>query len=227
VIALHTYLLFIGAVIVLVITPGPDMAYILARTVAQGRKAGIFAAMGINVGAYVHVAASVAGLTAILASSAWAFTAVKWIGAAYLIWTGIRTIVGKSGVMTETGSTGILDNRRIFWQGFLSDVLNPKVAIFFLAFLPQFVDVHNEAIGVTGQLLLLGITSNIVAIGRSFFSPAPRPPRSGRTKKRSCGCTRPPGRFSSGSVYGYSAWIRRYGIIRIPMIRFTYAIMRS
>jgi threonine/homoserine/homoserine lactone efflux protein len=140
------------------------MAYILARTVAQGRKAGIFAAMGINVGAYVHVAASVAGLTAILASSAWAFTAVKWIGAAYLIWTGIRTIVGKSGVMTETGSTGILDNRRIFWQGFLSDVLNPKVAIFFLAFLPQFVDVHNEAIGVTGQLLLLGITSNIVAI---------------------------------------------------------------
>jgi threonine/homoserine/homoserine lactone efflux protein len=164
VIALHTYLLFIGAVIVLVITPGPDMAYILARTVAQGRKAGIFAAMGINVGAYVHVAASVAGLTAILASSAWAFTAVKWIGAAYLIWTGIRTIVGKSGVMTETGSTGILDNRRIFWQGFLSDVLNPKVAIFFLAFLPQFVDVHNEAIGVTGQLLLLGITSNIVAI---------------------------------------------------------------
>lgn len=83
---LHTYLLFIGAVIVLVMAPGPDMAYMLARTITQGRKAGLVAIAGINAGAYVHVTASVIGLTAILASSALAFTIVKWIGALYLIW---------------------------------------------------------------------------------------------------------------------------------------------
>jgi threonine/homoserine/homoserine lactone efflux protein len=166
---LHTYLLFICAAIVLVITPGPDMAYILARTVAHGRKAGMLATIGINVGAYMHVAASSVGLTAILASSVFAFTVVKSIGATYLIWTGLQTIIKKSGAPTVgNDSTGTLSYRKIFWQGFLSDALNPKVAIFFLAFLPQFVNIHNEAISVTQQLLLLGITSNVVAIILNF-----------------------------------------------------------
>jgi threonine/homoserine/homoserine lactone efflux protein len=165
VIDLRTYLLFICAVVVLVITPGPDMAYILARTVAHGRKAGMLATIGINAGAYMHVAASSVGLTAILASSAFAFTVVKSAGASYLIWTGLQIIIKKPGSLTVgNDSTGTLSYRKIFWQGFLSDALNPKVAIFFLAFLPQFVNIHNEAISVTQQLLLLGITSNVVAI---------------------------------------------------------------
>lgn len=162
---LHTYLLFIGAVVVLVIAPGPDMAYMLARTVAQGRKAGMLAAVGINVGAYVHVVASVIGLTALLASSAIAFTVVKWLGAAYLIWIGLQSLVSKSDTLSIASSaSSSLGYRKIFWQGFLSDVLNPKVAIFFLALLPQFVDVRNEALSITEQLLLLGVTSNIVAL---------------------------------------------------------------
>ena len=161
----HTYLLFIGAVVVLVLVPGPDMAYMLARTVAQGRRAGMLAAIGINAGAYVHVVASVVGLTAILASSAIAFSVVKWLGAAYLMWIGLQALVGKSETISiADGAPTALSYRKIFWQGFLSDVLNPKVAIFFLAFLPQFVDVRNKTLNVTEQLLLLGVTGNIVAI---------------------------------------------------------------
>lgn len=162
---LHTYLLFIGAVIVLVLAPGPDMAYMLTRTVVQGRRAGVLAAVGINAGAYVHVIASVAGLTAILASSALAFTVVKWIGAGYLVWIGFQALVSKSDAINIGNRTDArLNNKAIFWQGFLSDALNPKVALFFLAFLPQFVDVHNQTMSVTQQLLLLGVTGNVVAI---------------------------------------------------------------
>jgi threonine/homoserine/homoserine lactone efflux protein len=162
----HTYFLFIGAVIVLVIVPGPDMAYMLARTIAQGRSAGFLAAAGINAGAYVHVFASVVGLTAVLAASSMAFTALKWLGAAYLVWIGIRALTSKaSPPSAEPGAAMALPRSAIFWQGFWSDVLNPKVAIFFLAFLPQFVDISNPNMGVTQQLLLLGITSNVVAIG--------------------------------------------------------------
>lgn len=167
---LHTYLLFIGAVIVLVMAPGPDMAYMLARTITQGRKAGLVAIAGINAGAYVHVTASVIGLTAILASSALAFTIVKSIGALYLIWIGIQAIVSKSGTLAVgKGSSPTLSYRRIFWQGFLSDALNPKVALFFLAFLSQFVDIHHKTLSVTAQLLLLGITSNVVAIALNLI----------------------------------------------------------
>lgn len=161
----QTYLVFIGAVIMLVLAPGPDMAFMLTRTVAQGRKAGVLAAVGINAGAYVHVIASVIGLTAILASSAVAFTIIKWIGACYLIWIGVQAITNKSSsINLESGRAAVLSGKTIFWQGFLSDVLNPKVAIFFLAFLPQFVEVNNRTLSATQQLLVLGVTCNIVAI---------------------------------------------------------------
>jgi len=164
-IELHTYLLFIGAVVILVIVPGPDMAYMLTRTIAQGRRAGLVAVVGINVGAYVHVAAVVLGLTAILAASSVAFTVMKVIGACYLIWLGVQAIRSKAGPIDVAGGKALrLDDKVIFWQGFLSDVLNPKVAIFFLAFLPQFVNPHNPAMSVTQQLLVLGVTSNVVAI---------------------------------------------------------------
>lgn len=161
----HTYLMFIGAALVLVLAPGPDMAYMLARTVAQGRRAGFLAAVGINAGAYIHVFASVAGLTAILAASSVAFTAIKWMGACYLVWIGYRALARKSDALKVEGTAPRnLRRSEIFWQGFWSDVLNPKVAIFFLAFLPQFVDVTNQTYGVTAQLLVLGVTCNVVAI---------------------------------------------------------------
>jgi len=162
-IELHTYVLFIGAVVLLVMAPGPDMAYMLGRTIAQGRKAGIVAAIGINAGAYVHVFAAVLGLSAILAASSFAFAAVKIIGACYLIWIGLRAISATTGPADlEQNQSRKLDYTAIFWQGFLSDVLNPKVAVFYLAFLPQFVDVGSA--NKTSQLLILGVTSNVIAV---------------------------------------------------------------
>lgn len=150
---------------VLVIVPGPDMAYMLARTIAQGRKAGVVAAIGINVGAYVHVAAVVLGLSAVLATSSIAFTIIKWLGAIYLVCIGIQAVVARSDAISASdGSPLVLSTTAIFWQGFWSDVLNPKVAIFFLTFLPQFVDANSATVSVTQQLLLLGVTSNIVAV---------------------------------------------------------------
>ena len=163
---LYTYLLFIGAVVVLVIVPGPDMAYMLARTIVQGRKAGVLAAVGINLGAYVHVAAAVLGLSAVLATSSMAFTVVKWMGACYLIFIGLQALLKKPDSLAFSDDQAkTLNAGAIFWQGFWSDVLNPKVAIFFLAFLPQFVDPNNPNATVTSQLLLLGVTSNVVAVG--------------------------------------------------------------
>jgi threonine/homoserine/homoserine lactone efflux protein len=158
----HAYWIFVGAAVVLVLAPGPDMAYMLTRTIAQGRKAGIVAAIGINVGAYVHVLAAVLGLSAILATSSFAFTLVKWIGACYLVWIGIQALTRSASINLKESAPVQVNVRTIFWQGFLSDVLNPKVALFFLAFLPQFVDfgAGNEI----HQLLILGVTCNVIAI---------------------------------------------------------------
>src|SRR5687768_4372361 len=156
----HAYWIFIGAVVVLVLAPGPDMAYMLTRTIAQGRKAGAVAAIGINVGAYVHVLAAVLGLSAILATSSVAFTLVKWIGACYLVWMGIQALTHSARIDLGKASTAGLKLRTIFWQGFLSDVLNPKVALFFLAFLPQFVTYGTG--DEVQQLLVLGVTGNVI-----------------------------------------------------------------
>jgi threonine/homoserine/homoserine lactone efflux protein len=158
----NRYIPYIGACIVLVLAPGPDMAFILGRTLAQGRKAGMLAAIGVNLGGYVHLGASVLGLSAVLAASAAAFTALKFAGAAYLAWIGLQAIARAS---RPPISADAQDRRRawaILRQGFLSDVLNPKVALFFLAFLPQFVDLGsgNEPV----QLLALGVTLNMIAI---------------------------------------------------------------
>ena len=160
---IQTYLLFVAASVVLVLVPGPDMAYMISRCVAQGRRAGVMAALGINAGAYVHLAAGVTGLSAILVTSATAFAIVKWAGAAYLVFLGIRVLMSPAGVADLTGSELVGRSlRAVFWQGFLSDVLNPKVAIFYVALLPQFINV--EAGAGTQQLILLGVTGNVIAI---------------------------------------------------------------
>jgi threonine/homoserine/homoserine lactone efflux protein len=160
---IHDYLLFVGASIVLVLVPGPDMIYMLGRCIAQGRKAGLMAAIGFNLGAYAHLAAAVLGLSAVLATSAVAFGVVKWLGAIYLIYLGI-TALGNTSRQIELDTQTICrhDSKAILRQAFISDLLNPKVAMFFLALLPQFIGSHP--LHPTLQILLLGVTVNAIAL---------------------------------------------------------------
>jgi threonine/homoserine/homoserine lactone efflux protein len=138
----HDLWLFVISALLLNITPGPDTLYILGRSAAQGWRAGAFAALGIGAGALVHICAAALGLSAILAASATAFSVVKYLGAAYLLYVGIALIRSsreKQVAMMTESPTPAASMRSIFLQGFLTNVLNPKVALFFLAFLPQFV----------------------------------------------------------------------------------------
>jgi threonine/homoserine/homoserine lactone efflux protein len=137
----HDLWLFVLAGLLLNITPGPDTLYIVGRSSTQGWRAGAVAALGIGTGALVHVCAAALGLSALLAASATAFTAVKFIGAAYLVYVGVSLILSKSSTRSSptAASNRQTSLRGIFFQGFLTNVLNPKVALFFLAFLPQFV----------------------------------------------------------------------------------------
>lgn len=162
-VTLHNYLLFISACIALALIPGPDMAYMLARCIAQGRRAGVLAAVGFNLGGFVHVTAAALGLSALLASSSVAFGVLKWLGALYLIYLGISAIRSGAVPIPEPGAISAgPKGRTILWQAFLSDALNPKVALFFVAFVPQFVD--PQAPHPALQILLLGVTCNLVCL---------------------------------------------------------------
>lgn len=132
--------LFVVAGLLLNITPGPDTLYILARTASQGWRGGAVAALGIGAGLFVHTFAAAVGLSAMLATSATAFTIVKWIGAAYLVYVGVSLLLARAAERQQPPAVGAAGMRTVFLQGFLTNVLNPKVALFFLAFLPQFVD---------------------------------------------------------------------------------------
>ncbi len=139
----HDLLLFIVTALVLNATPGVDMLYTLTRTLQHGWRAGLIAALGIIAGCVVHTIAAALGLAALLSASAWAFTAVKWIGAAYLLWLAWGMLRAAAGCNVEkTADVSVPAHEplgRIFVQGFLTNVLNPKVALFFLALLPQFI----------------------------------------------------------------------------------------
>jgi len=162
----HTYFLFIVSSLVLCLVPGPDMLLLLGRTIAQGRKAGLYAAVGINLGAYVHLVCAATGLSAIVMASATAFTVVKWIGAAYLFYIGYGAIRAKGGINLPDARPSKDRLSRAFLQGFLSDVLNPKVALFFLAFLPQFIEPHDPKAVL--HIIELGIAGNMVGIFTSI-----------------------------------------------------------
>ncbi len=152
---------FFTAAILLNLAPGPDMAFILAQTAKGGVRSGFAAMFGIWTGAFAHVLCAALGLSAILVSSALAFSIVKWLGALYLIWLGLQSLRSKgSRMVLEKGqrARGMLD---IFRQGILVAALNPKVAIFFLAFLPQFAEVGAGPIGA--QLFLHGFLIIVVA----------------------------------------------------------------
>ncbi len=147
--------LFIGISWALIIAPGPDMFYVIIRGMAHGRKVGIVSAIGVICGILVHTTAAAFGLTLILQTSAFAFLIVKYLGAIYLMYLGIKVWRDKSIFSLQT-PTSDASSRAIFWQGVLSNVLNPKIAIFFLAFLPQFVDKGSSQ--VTLQMVTLGLT---------------------------------------------------------------------
>ncbi|MGG7577519.1 LysE family translocator [Rhizobium sp. Nf11,1] len=136
--SLAHWLAFLSAAILLNLSPGPDIAFILGHTMRGGKRAGFSALFGVWSGACLHVLMAALGLSAVLAASALAFSAVKWLGAAYLVWLGIQALRGgDNGPMNATGEE--MAAARIYRQGILVSLLNPKVAIFFLAFLPQFV----------------------------------------------------------------------------------------
>jgi len=137
---IHDFGLFLGAAILLNVTPGPDTAYIWGRSIAQGRDAGVASALGISVGTLFHTCAAALGLSAILAASAIAFGAIKVLGAAYLIFLGLRMIFERSGQLNLPSNFRHRTTAAAFRQGVLTNVLNPKVALFFLAFLPQFIE---------------------------------------------------------------------------------------
>ncbi|MBC8171888.1 MAG: LysE family translocator [Anaerolineae bacterium] len=145
--------LFIAAAISLLLLPGPAVLYIVTRSIHQGRRAGIVSVLGIQTGTLFHVTAAALGLSAILMSSALAFGIIKYLGAAYLIFLGIRTLMTRPAPTADSQLEPV-SLKRIFSQGVIVNVLNPKTALFFFAFLPQFVDPARGAVGL--QLLLLG-----------------------------------------------------------------------
>jgi threonine/homoserine/homoserine lactone efflux protein len=150
-----TYALFVAAALVLLLVPGPAVIYVVARSVEGGRLTGLVSVLGVELGTLMHVVFAAAGLSAIVVSSAAAFSVVKWLGAAYLIWLGLRQILGRGGEAEEETPSGGGENRiRVFSQSVLVQVLNPKVALFFLAFLPQFVDPSRGA--AWRQVVVLG-----------------------------------------------------------------------
>lgn len=170
---IHDLPLFIVAGLLLNLTPGADLALIAARTGAQGFRAGAAAALGVGAGCMLHAAAAALGLSALLAGSATAFTVLRWVGAAYLVWLGVGMLWSRAGTNLGPGpgadaagsapaaaqAPRVASFARVFAQGFLTNALNPKVALFFLAFVPQFIDA--QAPSKAAAFLLLGLIFNV------------------------------------------------------------------
>jgi threonine/homoserine/homoserine lactone efflux protein len=152
--------LFVGAAVALVLVPGPAVIYIVAQSIDQGRIAGLVSALGIGAGGLVHVVAATLGLSSLVLSSATAFTVVKYAGAAYLVLLGLRRIFGLVEADVRVRRQKTL--RRLFSQGAVVNVLNPKAALFFFAFLPQFVDVSRGAVAL--QIATLGMLFVAIAL---------------------------------------------------------------
>ena len=161
-------LMFIAAGWLLNLTPGPDVLYIVSSALKSGVRAGIVAALGIVSGCFVHVFAAALGVGALLAASATAFNVLKWVGAAYLMWMGIKLLRAKGGssVVPTAAQHEPADLGRVYRQGFLTNVLNPKVALFFLAFVPQFIAPGTEH--KVAAFLALGLLFNLNSLPINF-----------------------------------------------------------
>lgn len=164
--SLDSLLLFIAAGLLLNLTPGPDVLYIVTHALRSGARAGIAAAFGITAGCFVHIIAAAVGVSALMAASSTAFAVLKWLGAAYLVYVGLRLLTAKAGSAIKleavhghfAGSSVAIDYKTIFVRGFGTNALNPKVALFFLAFVPQFIapTVEHKPLA----FLLLGLLFN-------------------------------------------------------------------
>jgi threonine/homoserine/homoserine lactone efflux protein len=173
---LHHLLFFIAAGLLLNLTPGPDVLYIVTNALRSGARAGMVAALGITAGCFVHIFAAAVGVSALMAASATAFTVLKWAGAAYLVYVGLRMLLAKAPAAGEPSAMDMAAGevrasaapalKRIFFQGFWTNALNPKVALFFLAFVPQFItpDMTNKPLA----FLLLGLLFNFNGLWVNF-----------------------------------------------------------
>lgn len=181
---IHDYWLFVATGVLLNLTPGQDTLYILGRSIAQGRRIGVASALGISAGSVVHTLAAALGLSAVLATSASAFIALKIVGAVYLVYLGVRMLISRTAVAGSADIAGTVDTWTAFRQGMLTNILNPKVALFFLALMPQFIEPDSPT--KVGAFLVLGFTflttgtvwCLVLALGasrvRSFFASRPR-----------------------------------------------------
>ena len=152
---IENFYLFLTVSIVINLSPGPDMIYTAARSLSQGTRAGVFSAMGIFTGCLFHIAAAVFGLSKIIEESVLLFSIIKHAGAAYLIYLGIKSLLNKQKTPAEIEALPFISNRKIFLQGMLTNILNPKVAVFFLSFLPQFIDPQSAYL--REQIAFLGL----------------------------------------------------------------------
>ena len=150
----NLYLFFIASLL-LNLTPGNDMIYVASRSISQGIKAGIISAVGVFLGCFVHITAAVFGLSIIIMKSAFLFELIKYVGAAYLIYLGIKAFTTKSNFNKELNTLPKVDKWKLLKQGIITNALNPKVALFFLSFLPQFIRIDSSLYKV--QLFSLGL----------------------------------------------------------------------
>jgi threonine/homoserine/homoserine lactone efflux protein len=200
---ISTLALFCVATLGLLVVPGPAVLYIVTRSVSQGRAAGVVSVLGVHTGSLVHIAAAALGLSALLAASATAFTIVKYVGVAYLLWLGVRKLMQREEG-EQVLELQVQSKRRLFWEGFVVNVLNPKTAIFFLTFLPLFTHPEAGPVGLQillfgGLWLLLGLASD-GAYAMLSSALAGRLRGSARARRRL--------NVSSGLVYlGLAAWL--------------------
>jgi RhtB (resistance to homoserine/threonine) family protein len=154
---IENYLVFIVSGIILNITPGNDTIYILSRSIAQGKKAGVISVLGISTGALTHTIMASLGLSVILNKSILLFDVIKYIGVMYLVYIGMKTIISKNNPFNnQTNIESFIDYKQIYKQGFLTNLFNPKVALFFLSFLPQFINPNINHTPI--PFLILGVT---------------------------------------------------------------------
>lgn len=159
----HSLLLFVAAGLLLNLTPGPDVLYVVSHSLRSGVRAGILAGFGITAGCFVHIVAAALGLSALMAASSTAFAVLKWVGAAYLLWVGVRMLFSRPSTTAPVPVAAVpAGARSVFLGGFWTNALNPKVALFFLAFVPQFIAPGTEHKALA--FFLLGVLFNFNAI---------------------------------------------------------------
>ena len=169
----HDLPLFAAAALLVNLTPGPDMLFVIGSSAARGRRAGVLAALGVGAGCMLHIAMAAIGLSALLAASATAFTLVKWIGAGYLVWMGVAMLRSHAPRAKPALASGAAPgSAQVFWLGALTNALNPKVALFFLAFLPQFIvpDASNQGWAFLALGLLFDVGGTLVNVAVALLA---------------------------------------------------------